>query len=490
MSQKEAVLIYPHHLFEKHSLINSDRLIVLIEEHLFFKLYSFHKQKLVFHRASMKAYAKLLTEKGYQVEYIESAQSTHSRSAIEYLAKKGISIVHTLELDDYWLEQRLKKACNENEISLTISPSTGFLSPISWSLDFISNQNSYFLTPYYIAQRKRLSILMEKGKPIGGKWSFDSENRKKLGKDVIIPGPWKAPANEFIAEAKTYVESCFKDNPGCIDTFQYPVTHVDARKALAYFLEKKFSYFGHYQDALTTKDDFVFHSLLSPLINSGLLTPEFVVAEALAFYETNNIELNSVEGFIRQIIGWREYVRAVYHGISVKQRTSNFYDHQRKIPYSFWTGTTNIHPIDHVIHKTLTYSYAHHIERLMVLGNFMLLCEFSPFEVYRWFMELFIDSYDWVMVPNVYGMSQYADGGMMTTKPYISSSNYIKKMSDYTPGPWCETWDALYWRFIDRKKDSIQINPRMGVMVKQLHAMDGAKRKRHFSIAEKFLSSL
>ena len=221
-----------------------------------------------------------------------------------------------------------------------------------------------------------------------------------------------------------------------------------------------------------------------------MLTPDFVVQKALEHSKQYDIPMNSLEGFIRQIIGWREYVRAVYSLVGRKQRTTNFWGHTRKIPKSFWNATTGIEPIDTVIQRVLDTGYCHHIERLMVVGNFMLLCEFDPDEVYRWFMELFIDSYDWVMVPNVYGMSQYADGGLIVTKPYISSSNYILRMSDFKPGRWCEIWDGLYWHFVHKQRIFFQTNPRLGMMVHQLDRMDKVKLNNHIKVASKFLKEL
>ena len=196
----------------------------------------------------------------------------------------------------------------------------------------------------------------------------------------------------------------------------------------------------------------------------------------------NKIPLTSLEGFVRQIIGWREFVRAVYLLKGSQQRSTNFWGHTRKLPESFYTATTGVEPVDTTIRRLQKHAYTHHIERLMVLGNFMLLCEIDPDEVYRWFMEMFIDAYDWVMVPNIYGMNQYADGGLMTTKPYISSSKYILRMSDYEKGSWCDVWNSLYWRFINKHRDVFRKNPRMSFMVSAFDRMPDEKRNTHLSI--------
>jgi deoxyribodipyrimidine photolyase-related protein len=225
-------------------------------------------------------------------------------------------------------------------------------------------------------------------------------------------------------------------------------------------------------------------------LNNGLLLPKDVLEAVLQEYQQRDLPLNDIEGFVRQLLGWREFIRGLYLSVGRKQRTQNYWGYTRKIPQSFYDGSTGIVPVDVVIKKVLKNGYCHHIERLMVLSNFMLLCDFDPDEVYRWFMELFLDAYDWVMVPNVYGMGQFADGGMMSTKPYISGSNYLIKMGDFEKGEWTEVWDALYWRFIDRHRDFFLKNPRMGVMVKSFDKMDTEKRERLALAANTFLEGL
>jgi deoxyribodipyrimidine photolyase-related protein len=226
------------------------------------------------------------------------------------------------------------------------------------------------------------------------------------------------------------------------------------------------------------------------MLNIGLLTPQEIVDAAIRVGAKKNIPLNSLEGFIRQIVGWREFIRLVYEREGTKQRTTNYWQFKRKIPKTFWTGDTGIAPIDSTIKKILKTGYAHHIERLMVLGNFMLLCEFDPDEVHKWFMEMFIDAYDWVMVPNVYGMTQFADGGLMTTKPYISGSNYLMKMSDYEKGTWQPIWDGLFWRFMHVHRSFFLQNPRIGMLVKTFDKMSEEKRNAHLHAADNYLQSL
>ena len=283
----------------------------------------------------------------------------------------------------------------------------------------------------------------------------------------------------------------FSNNFGSLNSNQlYPTTHDEAEVWFDEFLSERFDEFGPYEDAVVKEHSILNHSLLSPLINCGLLEPKYVVLKSVSFYQEKKIRINSCEGFIRQIIGWREFIRGVYHAKGSQERTNNFWGFNRKIPNSFYEGNTGIEPIDDTIVKIQHSAYANHIERLMILGNFMLLCEFDPDEVYQWFMEVFIDAYDWVMVPNVYGMSQFADGGLMSTKPYISSSNYILKMSNYKKGDWCKTWDALFWHFMDKQRSFFLKNPRMRMLVSSFDKMDNAKKENYLITADNYLKNL
>ncbi|MEL6992749.1 MAG: FAD-binding domain-containing protein, partial [Pseudomonadota bacterium] len=235
---------------------------------------------------------------------------------------------------------------------------------------------------------------------------------------------------------------------------------------------------------------FLWHGVLTPMLNVGLLTPRQVLDATLAHAQTHDVPINSLEGFVRQIIGWREFMRATYEDLHVRMRTTNHWGHTRKIPASFYDGTTGIDPIDDAIGRILKTGYCHHIERLMVLGGFMFLCEFDPDDVYAWFMEMFVDSYDWVMVPNTYAMSQHADGGLITTKPYFSGSNYVRKMSHWGKGEWAEIWDGLYWRFIFKHKAALGNNPRWAMMCRTADRMADGTRERHLQRAEAYLNGL
>ena len=478
----EAVFIFPHHLFDHHPCLHKQRMIFLIEDRRFFSDFLFHKQKLIFHRACLKNYEKLLQEQGYTVKYIEDDLETIFKN-------HKIGSVHVVELDDVELEKRLQSSVKEHKATLTISQTPLFLTTIQEFQEVFQEKKHFSFEKFYIYQRKTWNLLLdENGKPYGGKWSFDKENRNKLPKNIQVPEPRLFGENKAVQEAIQYITHKYPHHPGSGASCTYPTTHKEAKLALKNFLETRLHLFGCYEDAIVQQEEVLFHSQLSLLINVGLLAPSVVVEETISYGEKTKIPLNNLEGFIRQVVGWREFVRGVYHLVGKTQRKKNFFAHHKKMPQQFYDASTGILPVDVAIKKLLLRAYLHHIERLMVLGNFFLLCEISPDEIYHWFMELFIDAYDWVMVPNIYGMSQYADGGMMTTKPYFSGSNYLLKMSDYPKGEWCTVWDALFWRFMNKHAKFFEIQPRLSMLC----AMAKKKKKdKHLQqVGEEFLKHL
>lgn len=490
--QKQAVLLLPNQLYETHPALNKERLIILLEEELFFKQYTFHQQKIILHRASMKAFESELKAKGYSTHYINSNEKT---SSIQFLHKvlneQKITDLHLCYPADNWVEKRIKKTAQKNKLNLYWYSNPGFLlQPDDADIHF-NKRSTFFQTDFYIWHRKRLNLLLdEKKQPLGGKWSYDAENREKIPKGFKIPALPVTPNNAFIDEAINYCATNFPGNPGTANRFKYAVTHKDARYQLQQFLKHRLAAFGTYEDAMLETESYLFHSVLTPYLNIGLITPGEIVDQTISFANQHSTPINSLEGFIRQIIGWREFIHQVYSRAGCKQRTRNYWGFSRRIPKQFYTGETGIHPVDSVIKKLQDTAYNHHIERLMVLGNFFLLCEFDPDAVYQWFMEFCIDSYDWVMVPNVYGMTQFADGGLMTTKPYISGSNYLLKMGDWKKGPWQATWDGLFWRFMHVHRDFFLSNPRLGMLVKTFDKMTPEKQAFHLQHAEGFLNQL
>jgi deoxyribodipyrimidine photolyase-related protein len=487
------VLIFPHQLFEDHPSIQKNNIIYLIEEFLFFKQYKFHKQKLVLHRSSMRFYQDYLKNKKYKVIYIESGDELSDiRKLIPHLKQNGIEEIHFADVADHWLDRRIKQSTEKAGIVNHEYQTPCFLNSKEGCAEYFSGKKKFSQTDFYIKQRKKLGILLdEDGSPAGGKWTYDADNRLKYPVAKKPPKVDFPLPNKYYKEAVTYVNKHFPNNYGKINKhFVYPNTFDESKKWFKQFLEKRFLEFGDYEDAIVANESILHHGVLTPMLNSGLLTPKYIIETTLNFSDKHKIPLNSVEGFIRQIIGWREFIRGVYETSGSYQRTKNYWRFKRKIPESFWNGTTGIEPLDITIKKVLQTGYCHHIERLMVLGNFMVLCEFDPDEVYRWFMELFIDAYDWVMVPNVYGMSQFADGGLMATKPYISGSNYLMKMSDYKKGDWQLIWDGLFWRFMDKHRKFFLSNPRLGMLVRTFDKMSEERKNTLLSAAENFLKTI
>ena len=487
-------LIFPNQLFEYSQLLENGFPVFLVEELLFFKHYNFHKQKIAFHRATMKHYEAFLISKNIEVDYIESSKDISDiRELIPYLKSIGITNISYIDPVDNWLQKRIAKGCLDNSIEKNVYNSPLFLNTKEDLQPFFrSDKKKYHQTSFYTAQRNNRHILIDPdGKPTGGKWTFDAENRKKYPAKKTPPAIQFPDVDSFYKEALEYVDKNFSTNIGQLTTNGlYPTNFKTSKLWFQQFLEQRFLEFGTYEDAIVAENSILNHSVLTPMLNIGLITPAYVIEQSIAFAETNNIPINSLEGFVRQIIGWREFIRGIYESRGSDERTRNFWGFTKKIPKSFYDGTTGIYPIDQTIKKTLETGYCHHIERLMVLGNFMLLCEFDPDEVYRWFMELFIDSYDWVMVPNVYGMSQFADGGLMATKPYISGSNYLMKMSNYKKGEWQAVWDGLFWRFMDTHRSFFRQNPRLGMLVAMFDKMPQEKRHKHLENAELYLAQL
>ncbi len=467
----EYTFIYPNQLYENHPAVSRSRKIILIEDPLFFGddeyLIKFHKQKLLLHHMSMRQYFFRKRNDGYDIEIINFADLKREHYTSWLIKKYSIDVIHVADVVDYELKNRIEKAALDCSTLLKWYDNPNFLLTQSDVNNDFLGKKRHLMANFYKKQRRRYDILLEAdGSPIGGAWSFDAQNRKKLPKVINIPSELEIKYNQDeLARSKSFVKKYFSENHGNLEGFNYQVDHEQARRSLEYFLSNKFELFGPYEDAVSKIDSNLFHSVLTPYMNIGLITPIEVIERVNYFAKEHKIPINSYEGFIRQIIGWREFIRGIYVVDGVKQRTGNFWKFDRDIPNSFYDGNTGLDPVDRTIEKLMSNAYLHHIERLMVMGNIFFLLRIDPNKVYRWFMELFIDAYDWVMVPNVYGMSQFADGGLMSTKPYISGSNYILKMSDYRKGDWCDVWDALYWNFINENRDFFRKNPRTSMMI-------------------------
>ncbi len=469
----ELSLVFPHQLFASHPALQRGRKVLLLEDSLFFgnDLHwplRFHAQKLVLHRASMTHWMRERGAEGFEIARGEaSGLPTTTGAMLEALVSEGVTTLHVCDPVDDVLSRRLRRFAEGRGLRLVVYETPMFLTPLSFIEQQLGGKKKPFMAAFYQAQRKRLGILLEpNGEPLGGKWSFDTENRQRLPKGHRAPELPVFENTEALDEAKRYVASKFPNARGSVEAFRWPVTRNQALRELESFLTERFALFGHYEDAISHGQPWLYHSMLTAPLNIGLITPEEIVDRALDYARSHEVPMNSLEGFIRQIIGWREFMRGIYHLHGTRVRNGNFFAHEEPLPKGFDDGTTGLAPIDAVIRRLDKYAWCHHIERLMVLGNAMVLMRTDPHAAYRWFMECFIDAYDWVMVPNVYGMSLHADGGTFTTKPYISGSNYLLKMSDYPKGMWCQQWDELFWRFIGDHREFFARNPRMSMMVK------------------------
>ncbi|MCO5143883.1 MAG: cryptochrome/photolyase family protein [Oligoflexia bacterium] len=431
--------------------------------------YRFHKHKIIFFLSAMRKYALEFKQTGFLVHYekLNDKGVSFEDSLFKFMNQKKSKHLIMFEIEDKFFEKRILERFDNEECKIEFFSSPMFLTKRD---DFLKlNAKKLFMKSFYEAQRKKHKILVDhKLRPHGGKWSFDSENRISLPKNHICPKPPHYRLDNIDKEVIELVEQEFSDHPGQGANFWLPTDRKGAYQWAKDFFENRFSHFGPYEDAISKENDFVYHSILTPYLNSGLITPKNCISTALKTAKDKRIPINSLEGFIRQIIGWREFVRGVYQEHSELQESSNYFSHKRKLNSLWYSANTGIEPLDDVIKKVQKYGYAHHIERLMVVGSLMVLLEVDPKESYRWFMEMFIDSSDWVMCPNVYGMALFSDGGLFATKPYICGSNYYKKMANYKHSDWCDEVDGLYWTFIKKHKDKFSKNHRMAMMVRSV----------------------
>jgi deoxyribodipyrimidine photolyase-related protein len=482
------VLILGDMLFDGLPGLPADRPVFMMEDWGLCTRVRHHKHKIVLFLSAMRHFRDRLRGQGRTVHYSELG-SREDPGLAERLraALRGHGELLTYEIADRPVRGRIAELCREEGARLVEAPNPMFLvGKEDWE-EFLVNTRRVRMAEFYVHQRKRLRLLIDPDdRPIGGKWSFDAANRKRLPRGLVPPAvPHFAP-DGTTREVVALVDESFPDHPGTAAGFCWPVTHEEAAAWLDDFLESRLDQFGDYEDALSSLHRTVYHSLLSPMLNTGLLTPAQVVAEALKRHERRPAPINSLEGFLRQVVGWREFVRGV-HRLEPSEPPEGPFGHTRGLTAAWYEATTGLAPLDLAIRRCRDHGWIHHIERLMVVGAAMLMCEVRPRCAYDWFMEMTIDSADWVMGPNVYGMSQFAHEKPFTTKPYLSSSAYLKRMGA-DGGDWEEVWDGLFWRFVGKHRWLFESNPRTRPLVRTLDRMDPSRLQRLLAAAVGFVA--
>ncbi|WP_420385523.1 cryptochrome/photolyase family protein [Roseivirga sp.] len=505
---KKMRLILGDQLNHQHSWFNEksdNTLYVLMEMRQELEYVTHHIQKVVAFFLAMRSFADHLKRNGHQIIYLQLDAEENNQSLTENLQwliqRHGIEKFEYQLPDEYRLDEQLKEFCETLDISTEAFDTEHFLTDRSTLADFFKGKKQLLMESFYRMMRKQHEVLMDNGEPVGGKWNYDHENRKKMPEDTYVPQP-KAYERD-VQEIVDLLHAFEVATIGNIDaqSFIWPVTREEGLDLLNFFLEDCLPYFGAYQDAMTTKGWSLFHSRLSFVMNVKLLSPEEVIRKTEAHWQKNkDIPLSAVEGFIRQILGWREYMRGIYWKYMPDYREENFFNNNRNLPSWYWTGETKMKCLSHAVRQSLDHAYAHHIQRLMVTGNFALLAGVHPDEVDAWYLGIYIDALEWVEITNTRGMSQFADGGIVATKPYVSSANYMHKMSHYCSqchydykkktGDKACPFNSLYWDFLERNRKELDGNPRMGMIYRVWDKNSTEKKNQIIEQAAKYLDKI
>jgi deoxyribodipyrimidine photolyase-related protein len=491
--------------------ISKDRPILMVESLERSQWYNYSKIKLVLIFSAMRHFRDELIEKGYTVDYYKIPEDTKPQhkgfnDALQIHLKKFKSDKVLFMKDaDISMNNFAISVFEKLKIKYKLFENNLFLTDLMEFEEWASSQKRLLMENHYRRMRKKYNILLdENGNPEGGEWNYDKENRLPFkGKHkagVKIPKPLNFEPDELTSEVIRMVEFHFKEGSGDTSKFSLPVTANDTIKYLKDFAKSRLVYFGKFEDAMVDDERILFHSFLSPLINIGLISPMEVVSVIIDAYKKGFAPLNSVEGFLRQIIGWREYMYGIYHYNLNDYSEINFFNSENSLPEFFWNGETKMYCVSKVVKDALEAGYSHHIPRLMVLSNFFTLADINPKHVLKWFMDVYIDAYEWVMIPNIFGMGMFADGGNISTKPYIASANYIDKMSDYCSkcsykknlktGESACPFNYLYWNFLDKHKDKLKNNQRMMMIYNLLEKKSNDELREIKNSSEKFIKSL
>jgi len=461
-----------------------------------------HKQKIVLILAAMRHFAESLRAEGIDVDYVKLDSKGNSGSFSgelnRALARHSVTRIVVTEPGEWRVWAMMQHWANDFNLPVEIREDDRFICSRSEFANWAEGRKSLRMEYFYREMRRKTGWLMSGGKPEGEQWNYDAKNRKALPKNITIPPRCCFPPDAITREVMALVEQRFADHFGDLEPFTWSVTREDALQALQQFIDQSLPQFGDYQDAMKTGDDVLFHSLLSPYLNIGLLDPREVCQAALAAYQSDSAPLPAVEGFIRQILGWREYIRGIYWLHLPDYAQSNYFDADRPLPDFYWTGETDMNCLRQTIDSTRRNAYAHHIQRLMITGNFALLAGIAPAQVEEWYLIVYADAFEWVELPNTHGMALHADGGLLGSKPYAASGAYIDRMSDYCTG--CAyspkiklgeqacPFNVLYWYFLINNEARLSTNPRMAMPYRNLARMTEERRQHIVQQAEAFLA--
>ena len=459
-----------------------------------------HPKKIAFLFIAMRKFAAHLRQQGWQVAYtpLDDAQNAGSipGELLRHAEATGAQAVLATEPGEW----RLIAALQEVPLDVTLLPDDRFLATHKEFEDWAEGRKALRMEYFYRDMRRKTGLLMDGDQPAGGKWNFDHDNRKPAKADLLRSGPQEVQMDTVLSDVLDLVEGRFPENFGTLRPFQFQTDRAGALRALDHFVTHSLPDFGTYQDAMVEGDPYLYHAVIGLYLNAGLLTPLEICKRVEQAYLDGQAPLNSVEGFIRQIIGWREFVRGVYFLEGPDYPRRNALNHQRKLPAFYWGGETKMNCISQAVAQTRDLAYAHHIQRLMVTGNFALLAGVNPLEVHEWYLAVYADAYEWVEAPNVVGMSQFADGGIVGSKPYVSSGAYIDRMSDYCKschykvkektGETACPFNLLYWHFLIRHRHRFEGNPRMAQMYRTFDRMDKERRANVLADAEAFLERM
>ncbi|WOO42098.1 cryptochrome/photolyase family protein [Rubellicoccus peritrichatus] len=478
--------------------------VVMVEVHDEATYVKHHKQKIVLVLSAMRHFADSLRSEGITVDYIKLDDTGNTGSFGDELGRailrhKAARVVVT-EPGEWRVRNMMRGWAERFGLPVEILEDDRFLASHAEFENWAEGRKNLRMEFFYREMRRKNAWLMDGDKPEGGQWNYDTENRKSIPRSVRIPERRGFGQDAVTREVMIQVEKHYSDHFGDLDSFAWAVTREEALEALDYFVSNLLPSFGDYQDAMKTDEDFIFHSILSPYINIGLLEPREVCEAALDAYKNGLAPIAAVEGFVRQILGWREYVRGIYWLKMPDYAKSNFLEASRPLPDFYWTGETDMNCLQQTIEATHRNAYAHHIQRLMITGNFALLAGVVPSAVEEWYLIVYADAFEWVELPNTHGMVLHADGGFLGSKPYAASGSYINRMSDYCKncafdpkiklGPKACPFNYLYWNFLIRNKERLQSNPRMGMPYRTLGRMDEEKLKQIVQDSEAFLEGL